>query len=571
MRPFSWVVVIAIVLGGGGTVRADLFDDISIRGSEELVIQRGTESARGANPLITSQEYKEVLESRFYLSAGWKNWSAGLRFDVLEPYFYEYQFGDLADEPISYTGIRKRYVEYEDGTNHVRVGSFSTLFGRGLALNLYQDPLINVDRELDGVLLERRGDRYSVTALAGRGAYLGFGDDLEEPDDVVGVYATGRPTDGMELGVGYVDSWDGTAPSAAWRNTKALGTMAWDGAVSTFDLSLYAEMALNWADPPDPAEADEYGYPGTGIYAELQGFHGPWSIRGEYKYYDLREGYYTNRSSGDGAPWSEPPSLRPLHDLVTLNRKQILVNKSNRVGVAGELSYGFDSGAALTANYVFTSKRLFYPSGDTTEVRWPTRSDETPAGQTPSEPFREIGLKSEVTFPRDWHTTVILNHAVDGTGLGKEEATLGLITEFELNETEGLAFQFESQRINNHQFEKNYERFYDVLEIDGPVTPPPFWDMVWGATYTRSPSLAIFVNYERSNEAEQWEKVSNVGLGDEPLEGSYFLFGVEFDIGSMTRIGLQGGSERGGVVCRGGTCRYIPPFKGVRTEFTRRF
>ena len=30
MRPFSWVVVIAIVLGGGGTVRADLFDDIPL-------------------------------------------------------------------------------------------------------------------------------------------------------------------------------------------------------------------------------------------------------------------------------------------------------------------------------------------------------------------------------------------------------------------------------------------------------------------------------------------------------------------------------------------------------------
>jgi hypothetical protein len=42
------------------------------------------------------------------------------------------------------------------------------------------------------------------------------------------------------------------------------------------------------------------------------------------------------------------------------------------------------------------------------------------------------------------------------------------------------------------------------------------------------------------------------------------VIGGTYRIGDAHTIGLQYGSERGGVVCTGGVCRYINPFTGFR-------
>jgi hypothetical protein len=59
---------------------------------------------------------------------------------------------------------------------------------------------------------------------------------------------------------------------------------------------------------------------------------------------------------------------------------------------------------------------------------------------------------------------------------------------------------------------------------------------------------------------------------DGPSKAQVFL-GAELsaDIFSHTQLKVFGGSEKGGKICRNGTCRYQTSFEGLRVELTTMF
>ncbi len=543
--------IATLLCAGFSCARAFQISGISISGEEALLVQRGDETVfDGGAP---ADQSKEVLENRLTVELRWLDWTLGGRFDHLDPSF----FG------AGYTGLRKRYLEFEDGTNHLRIGSFDTLLGQGLALNLYEDPLINVDRQLDGFLLERRTASYSVHLLGGLGSFLAFEFPEEHREDRVAAgYGTYRWLDRIELGQGYVETRDGVPGDSRHINRKHLATLRLDLEQGSF----YGELAHNWVRVPGEDPAEEA--PGRGGYAKLSGWFGDFSLTGEYKNYALDEQASSSAYSGVGIPWSEPPSLRPLASLTTLNRKQFLVDKNNEVGFAVEGDYSAPFGGTFSLFYLNTAERSYFdptPGGEEVVAAWPkwVRFDGISGSLTSN--FEELTFGADLPIREGLGTYWVADLSIDGhIGAPKKQRTLGVTTEAEIGDVHGLTVSLEYQHTEDRRFEEIYAADFPELR------PPRFHDGVATITYSRSPWFSVFVNHERTNEAKHWEAVGYKGA-EEPLEDSYWIAGLDLDITHSTRLGLQAGSERGGVVCRGGTCKFIQPFRGWRMDLVHRF
>jgi hypothetical protein len=542
--------VLAAGLGIGiAGVGAHAFEigDVAIQGDEQLVVQRGDESFIDNGAVV--ERDKEVLESRLRLEMRWRSWVLGGRFDYLDPFFFD---------DVEYTGLRKAFLEYEDGENHLRIGSFAALFGRGLALNLFEDPTINADRELLGVLAERRTTNYSLSALWGLGAYEYFDEpDPYEKDRVGAAYGTYRFLPQLELGQGYVETRDVEPNVDDFINRKHLSTLR----IDLDQGALYGEVVQNFVTRPD-GSTPGHG-PGYGAYFELSTWAGPFTLRGSYKNYNMREEAHTSL----GVPWSEPPSLRPVNDLTTLNRKQFSINKSNEVGFSLDASYDADFGGSFDIFYVKTGDRHYFDlaAGEEKTLWLPTWEGFAGVSGSLTNLFEEVTFKGDLPLRDEWSSHFVADFSVDGhLGARKTQHTLGWTNELELGSTQGLVISLEYQRTDDTKFSTNYE-----LDFPGD-DPPVFHDGIATITYSRSPWLAAFVTYERTNEAKHWKEIG-YKQATEALRDSYLLGGLNLDLTPQTRLGLQFGRERGGVVCRGGTCKFIQPFKGWRMELVQRF
>ncbi len=77
----------------------------------------------------------------------------------------------LYDEPPeigeTFKGISRRYLEYNKGGVYIRAGNSSTLFGRGLALNLFENRGLAYDTWMDGIKFKYSSDFYNATILGG--------------------------------------------------------------------------------------------------------------------------------------------------------------------------------------------------------------------------------------------------------------------------------------------------------------------------------------------------------------------------------------------------------------------
>lgn len=128
----------------------------------------------------------EKWEHEYELSLRYGDWDSYLRWSDVNA------FHDMAD-PFRWEKARVRYRgdEYK-----VTVGTFGQLFGRGLALNLYEDRILDFDNELEGVKTEFDLGDAELIALWGT-----FKPRNEATNSTVSAARiAGEVADGLELG-----------------------------------------------------------------------------------------------------------------------------------------------------------------------------------------------------------------------------------------------------------------------------------------------------------------------------------------------------------------------------------
>ena len=128
-----------------------------------LCFEIGEVSVIGSNRLeywLWRETKEEILDDRFDLCLYYTDFLAGIRYQVVEP--SNVNFNERRE------GFYRRYIEYNGERFGISAGNYYAMFGRGLAFRAYEDDVVFLDRDMDGVKLRGSTGWMDLVAISGR-------------------------------------------------------------------------------------------------------------------------------------------------------------------------------------------------------------------------------------------------------------------------------------------------------------------------------------------------------------------------------------------------------------------
>ena len=446
-----------------------------------------------------------------------------------------------------FRGIKRRYAELALEDIMVRAGHSSQLFGRGLALNLFEDRGLAYDTWMDGGKLVYDGSTIRATALAGR---VEFWDSIvvarTEIYDLRAANLEVDPFDWVTLG-GSVLVTEGNIPGPAGEKLLEAEIPEVYGSVRFEGLEIYAA----WAGKRTTVQADTLTSRGTGIYGAVSWTGEGLGLTLEYKDYrfDPRDPFERNDPTRATRmlPIQNPPTVLREHTWFFLTRALHQVNFDDEVGLQLEGFLSLGRGATLTASASLASEHDFYEFNPNT---FAFRLKERKVNYLPStdpelSPYWELLLEGEHYFgsrgllrlaaAHRYRTQAILfpggtNHLIRSTVIP------GLI-QIPLSRRLTATVQLEHEVVSDNYNIAREEYYNQLIALT----------LSWAPALTVGGRVELTTNPSDLSGRDQW-----------------FALDLGYRIGGRHTLVLTAGQQRGGQICVNGVCRYIQPFSGVR-------
>ena len=421
-------------------------------------------------------------------------------------------------------GIRKRWIEVDGGDFLARAGEVYATFGRGIALQIFEDQTVDFDNVVDGFYGQAElGEHGLLEVVAGtrsQGAVFpqlgaGVGDADSDFEALRGGQISLYLPRGFTLGFEGVWNDMGTASDAA-RPTRDLLSGAHLGGALGEHADIYGEYVVR---NRDDFNADEEQTPqGHAGYANATMYLGRIQLLAEFK--DFWRYQVANFN---------PPTAFRSHTSTLLNRGSHTgaLRFDDERGGLGEILVSLSDHTRLTGSWSKTEARRNY----------------LPATELYGEIEQWFG-QSEIVF-RAAETEEIIREGADDVFF--ERITYSGTIVRPLTELVSVDMTIETQ--GTQQWNRA------TRDIAGPVE---YRDNLVSATINKAPDMSWGFTYEWSNA---------------PLEQRDSWLWAEWtaQIGNRHQMSLGGGRIRGGQLCSGGVCKIVSPFEGVKLEFLTTF
>jgi hypothetical protein len=511
-----------------------------------------------ADQAVSKEYFENLLNTRIY--AG--DFTLGFRVQVDKP--REYGRDTI--------GITEYYAEFRREGLRARAGTFYQLVDRGLIFNTFESRPLGFETRTQGVKLDYEIEEFGAAAFGGLLAYPDITSATRLEEYLIrGASGEVRPIDGIALGGGYV--------AASGLRTRAGFSREFDAYLRQVYLrgqveGLTAHVSLadkrTSLDSAVRTTTSSTGY-GTGIYGMLGYQAEVAGLTAEYKNYrfdlvdpnEIQSGSRPTRA----LPFQYPPTLIPEHDKTLLARNPHVVDMNDEVGFQVEALVHPNEDVNVTLLGTAGSRHnawLLDTNGTAGEIGYTRENSATRA-------FPEL---SDVRYSPYWEAYAGVEY------IASEELALGLA----LQRRDNVLF-FEPASIDAGSRSETYKATTLMLEsiadlgsasnlhaivelqqvFDSKKATPAidslgiasyegrYYNAMLTLEFSRSPRWAVNarVEYSTTDKEEQGRQI-------------WPVVGGTYRIGDAHTLGLQYGSERGGVVCTGGVCRYINPFTGVR-------
>jgi hypothetical protein len=470
--------------------------------------------------LHTDTQREEALRSRLEVTAYRGIFSAWMRLESLQvsdPSVYD-PYTATADatpdaERIDETEVTRRLFAVETERFRVQAGDVSHVFGRGLALSVFEDEELNYDTRLEGAHAQAEHDLGKASAIAGS----------RNGDRFRGVFVEPRPIDLGEgpwgesrarVGASFVEAWGADANTDVRPREQHAGAL---GEIVAGPATVYGELLERKFPGKDGVGA--LGKPGRGAFvaAEVTAFGA--TLSGEYRDFFRFEHRY-----------HDPPTTLRQHPWTSLNR----VNGQVLADIPDD-----DVNGRIV--------QLDWSRGGFTEVSTSfARLDEDEGPDR----FTEWFGSGKTT----WRERVHVNGGVAETelrlGTNHEERITGVgETIVEVDEANSLTLQVEWAEV---QTSNELTQSFDFARR--------FRERIFSASWGHSPWLSLTVTHEDTDE-------------DDPAEArdDWTNILAELAVASGHDVVLSYGSERGGWKCTGGVCFFEPEFEGIKVKWVGRF
>jgi uncharacterized protein DUF6029 len=468
---------------------------------------------------LSGDDRLRVFENWTELGFAQRDFSAGLRFVAFQP-----PDPSIYKGPSSH-GVDFIHAEYAGRPVAARAGHFYAMFGRGLALRLYEDRTLRVDHNALGGLATLHLPDGALTALGGA-TVAGNAEDANRKRS--------EPLYGADLEHGLWEpaklrlggSFATTELTTGDRGMEPLWMKAGRASGAVRGVDLFTEFAH--VNGPNPRTRSDFH--GHGLYGSASTSFQGLALVLEYKDYDSL--LFENDA---GKSMILPPAVLRNHTFNLLNRHPHQLETADERGVQVEATY--------------VTKR-FIPEAQTSLLfNWGMTRNHSPAAMgnyfddTYFEAQQEFGEALMVTGGVSYQRSFLSAQTSDPfRTLWTPVADLRL----RLNEIHSLHLQLEHQHDTSD--------FFGQFDIDFAV-------LEW----SRSPNLTLGVLLEHTNKSD-----TQLELLDE--KGRNFVAGtLDYTLFDQHELRFYYGTRNAGFICVGGVCRLEPAFDGFEVSLVSRF
>jgi hypothetical protein len=251
-------------------------------------------------------------------------------------------------------------------------------------------------------------------------------------------------------------------------------------------------------------------------------------------------------------PFQNPPTVVKEHTSTLISRNPHVVDFNDEVGAQLEVNYVPSDDLTFLFNASMASKHYKYLYNDTADsyTRIDRSDDYIPAFDNEFNPFWEVYLESEYYATKEIFARLGLSRQSSVTFTYPNSVERIFATtipiEFKYTFMKDITAKliFEQQWMNNsiRIDEKDYMNQFVAL------------------SFIKSPQLTLTLNAEFTNDDE------------EPSGKKSWIQGeMSYNINSANVVTVSYGSERGGLRCTSGICRYVNPFNGFRLTIQSKF
>jgi len=486
----------------------------------------------------------------------------GMRYEISDPIEYGNNF----------KGIRKRYLEYNNLSENIsiRIGDYWDIVSRGLTMNVFEDRGLAFDTGIDGVRVvykktfgDKKPIKIKTQLLGGDIVYTDFLNlKRTETYKVRDGNFEISPLKNFTIGANYVYA-DGSIMGNDLKTLTNIKSELPEGymSLSYKNLNFY----YSYAHKHVTTEANSL-YPnsmsafGNGMYSSLSYSKSGLGITLEYKNYrfDLVTPNQRDRTRPTKMmPFQNPPTGLKEHTSTLISRNPHVVDFNDEVGSQLDIVIAPSDKLTMNLNLGIASRHYEYMNTDVTgwQYKWERinrYNSFLPSLRDQLSPFWEAyyeieyyatdKLYSKVAFSRQNET--VYN---DENPLATEKifnTTIPVELRYSLSKDYTLKVIFENQWAHNTSH----------------ATTPDYTSQFVALSLSKSPELTMTVNTEFTSDK------------DDPSGKTHWVLGeVSYKVTPTNIMTASFGSERGGLKCTNGICRYVYPFNGFRLSLSSKF
>lgn len=482
---------------------------------------------------------------------------------------FRYEISDPIEYGVNFKGFRKRFIEYNNKIGvSLRAGDFYDIFSRGLTLNVFEERALAYDTGIDGIRISYRNKFGSGKNPLDFRAQIIAG-DLEYRDFLIlsrveqykirNINFDFSPVKQIKFGGSYIYSL-GDIPNANVITAIKAYLPEFNMTVNLPDFEFYAGYAHKHVNTsPNTLYPQAISSKGDGLYSSVSYTKGSVGMTFEYKNYRFDLTNPDNRSPDRPTkmlPFQNPPTAVKEHTYTLISRNPHVVNFNDEVGGQLDILYVMNDQLTLNFNAAIASEHYEYVDSDPTSRLVFTRIDRSdnfiPSFNDAFSPYWEAFFEAEYFVDSKWtlkgafsrQSSTLYNYEFPDNSKKDFFTTIPVEVKYIINKEYALKLNFEQQwayssiRIN----QKSFMNQYVSLNL------------------TKSPELSLSVNAEFTNDEE------------EPTGKKFWAQGEAlYRLNQSNTVIVSYGSERGGLKCTNGICRFVNPFEGFRLTIQSQF
>jgi len=481
----------------------------------------------------------------------------GVRYEISDPIEYGRDF----------KGIRKRFIEYT-GSDVVkaRVGDFWEVISRGMSLNTFEQRPLGYDTGIDGLRVSFQktfGKKKPVKTKAQIiGGDIQYSDNLNpqriEEYKIRNINAEISPLKFLTIGTNYVHAI-GKIPSSGdttgiradipelYMNFNLGGLQLYGSYVhktTLVDPNTIYPMAMT-------AKGDafysslSYSRPGVGVTFEYK----------NYRFDVVTPDNQSTQRATRMLPFQNPPTAIKEHSWTLVSRNPHVTDFNDEVGAQLEIMLVPNDNMSILINSSIASKHYKYVNTGTGGKIVYTREDRSssfmPAFNSEFNPWIELYLEVENYFSKKFYAKVAASRQNSVTFTYPKTTEKLLTTTIPVELKYEFIKDYSIKLITEQQWQYNSLRFEDKQN---------YYNQFVSLSFIKSPDLSITLNSEFTTDEEE-------ATGKK----SWFQGEVAYNINTANVVTVSYGSERGGIRCTSGICRYVNPFDGFRITIQSKF